>query len=367
MNRTLPLLPSTRIVFFLVLGLILAFTTESSFAQRKKKQEDQLTTIQGIIKNDLRKEFRVSYDEIKTSLRQVVFPKKPPVPRNWGSMNEEDQKLWLTKFFESTKGKNFLKDREKTLNNAPSFDVKYNDKGDFVVYDVPPGAYGLQGRIDKEIDGINYGFEVFAEIVVEKEVDQIKLDPIPVTITPFFKQGQPAPPINLSSLKKEEKLNFDLAAYKNHYIFLNFMIASKNVTPGYQRQVQEMYKTIGKSHKVKLINIVMDDFDNKIGKGNGRLKAIQWLKKKEFTAGSFGFTNGWDHKAVDDYGVRGTPSSWLISPDAERKVIISQHEFFRLARVKPTVTAIVRDRIDGKDTPTLATPPEGEKEDEQEM
>ena len=45
--------------------------------------------------------------------------------------------------------------------------------------------------------------------------------------------------------------------------------------------------------------------------------------------------------------------------------MMSQHEFFKLARVKKTITEIVKDRIDGTDTPTLATPPEnaGEAED----
>lgn len=344
--------PVSRLVFPLILGLLFANVAQNAHAQRKKKAEKQLAAIQGVIKNDSRKKFRVSYDEIKTSLRQIVVPKQPPVPRGWKTMNEADRKQWLTKFLESDKGKRFVKDREKTLNEAATFEVKYNDKGDFVVYDVPPGDYGLQGRIDKDIDGVTYGFEVFARIKVLDDVDQIKLEPIPVTITPFFKQGQPAPPINLKSLNGE-KLNFDLKAYAGHYIFLNFMNTG-DLTPDFQNQVQNMYKTIGKSHKVKLITIVLDDIE----KDADKKKTIKWLVDKKFTSGSFAFTNGWDSKVVEDYGIRSTPSGWLIAPGADRKVIISQHEFFRLARVKPSVTAIVQDRIDGKDTPTLADPKE---------
>ena len=220
---------------------------------------------------------------------------------------------------------------------------------------MPPGEYGLQGRIDTEIDGITYGFEVFARIKVLPDVDQIKLEPIPVTITPFFKQGQPAPKISIKS-HKGEKLHFDLGPYKDHYIFLNFM--NSKDPPSFQTQVQDMYKNLGKSHKVKLINIVVDEKKD---------EAIKWIIKKKLTGGSFGFTSGWENRTVDDYGVRSTPSGWLISPDAERKIVISQHEFFRLARVKPSVTSIIKDRIEGKDTPTRATPPEeGEEEEEEE-
>ena len=340
-----------RFSLFIAAGLILSVFADNGLAQ-KKKAKKRLATVEGVIKNDARKAFRVSYDEIKTSLRKVVVPPQPPFPKNWKTMNEADRKSWLSKFYESDAGKRFLKAQEKALSEAVTFEVKYNDKGDFTVYDVPPGDYGLQGRIDKEINGIKYGFEVFARIKVLSDVDQIKLEPIPVTITPLFEKGQPAPPISVLTIKGQE-LTFDLDAYKDHYIFLNFLNTS-DLTPGYQKQVQDMYKTLGKSHKVKLISIVLDKDTS---------KAIKWLIRNKFKEGSYGFTKGWDQKTVEAYGVRSTPSGWLISPDKDRKIAISQHEFFTLARVKSSITDIVRDRIDGKDTPTPATPEK--KEDDE--
>lgn len=345
----------TSHLFFLFLGgifvLLLSGFSGEAIAQRKPKTK-QLATVQGVIKNDSRKAFRVSYDEIKTSLRKVVIPKDPPVPSTWKDMKQDQQRKWLADFYKSDRGKRFLKEREKMLNEAVSFDVKYNDDGDFTVYDVPPGDYGIQGRIDKEIDGITYGFEVFARIKVLDDVDQVKLKPIPVTITPLFKQGQAAPPMKVLTSKGKE-LNFDLPAYKDHFIFLNFMNTTDQ-TPGYQQLVQDIYKEIGKSQKVKLVSIVLDD---------DQTKAIKWLVKKKFVQGSYGFTKGWDHEMVEAYGVRSTPSGWLISKDKDRKIMMTQHEFFRLARMKDSVADIVRDRIEGKDTPTLATPPEAEKKE----
>lgn len=353
---------SFRFLFIFAVAMTLFSFTDQLQAQQKKGK--QLATVTGIIKNDARKSFRVSYDEIKTSLRKVVNPTPPPVPSGFDKKKVEDQRKWLADFYATAKGKAYLKSREKELNDAPAFDVKYNDKGDFTVYDVPPGDYGLQGRIDKEIDGILYGFEVFARIKVLDDVDQINLQSIPVVITPLFKQGQPAPPIDVVTAKGK-KLNFDLDAYKGHYIFLNFMNTT-DLTPGYQQSVQNMYKEIGGSHKVKLISIVLDE-DRKVGEVriDGKDSAIKWLLKKKFTEGSYAFTEGWDNSTVEAYGVRSTPSGWLISNDADRKVLMSQHEFFRLARVKKSITEIVQDRIDGKDTPTLATPPEnaGEAKD----
>lgn len=343
-----PILLASCIAFF---GLGQTFFSSGQIqAQQKQsadsKKEKRYATVSGVIEIDERKKFRVKYDEIKTSLREIVYPKPVPVPANWESKKEEDRRAWLTKFYASEKGKAFLKAREAVLNKAASFEVKYNDKGNFSVYDVAPGDYGLQGRVDKEIDGITYGFEVFAQIKVLKDVDQIKLEPIPVTITPLFKSGQVAPKLEVVT-SKGEPLTYDLAPYKDHYIFLNFLNTSDQ-SPGYQAQVQQMYKDLGKSHKVKLISIVMDEDQN---------KAIKWLLQKKYDQGSYAFTKGWEHPTVDAYGVRSTPSGWLISPDSTRKIVMTQYEFFRNAQIKPTVTQIIQDRIEGKDTPTPATEP----------
>ena len=351
-----------RLLFIFAIAITVFGHADPLQAQRKK--EKRLATVTGIIKNDARKSFRVSYDEIKTSLRKVVTPTAPPVPSGFEKKKVEDRRKWLADFYATARGKAYLKNQEKELNDAPSFDVKYNDDGDFTVYDVPPGEYGLQGRIDKEIDGILYGFEVFARIKVLKDVDQINLQSIPVVITPLFKQGQPAPPLDVLTAKGK-KLNYDLDAYKGHYIFLNFMNTT-DLTPGYQQSVQDMYKAISKSHKVKLISIVLDE-DRKVGEAriNGKDSAIKWLIKKKFTGGSYAFTEGWENNTLEAYGVRSTPSGWLISDDEDRKIMMSQHEFFKFARVKKSITEIVKDRISGTDTPTLATPPEnaGEAED----
>ncbi len=347
-----------------VILLVVAFSADIAAAQRGSAREKQvkkeLAVVSGVIEVDSRKAFQVKYEEIKTKLRQEVQVEKVPTPPQWNTMVEVDRKQWLTKFYQSDKGKRFLQTQDKKIKDAAVFDVRYNDKGKFEVYDVPAGTYGLQGRVDKEIDGVLYGFEVFAKIVVSEDVDQVNLEPIPIEITPLFKPNQAAPPINVST-NDGKQLTYDLAAYKDHYIFLNFL-NSKDQTPGYQEQVQQMYKDLGKSHKVKLISIVVDDKDyKKKGDGKGRAVAIKWLLEKKLKFGSYGFTDGWEHPVTQAYGIRSTPSGWLISPDKERKILMSQHEFFQQARVKASITEIVRDRIDGKDKPTLAKPPENAK------
>ena len=52
------------------------------------------------------------------------------------------------------------------------------------------------------------------------------------------------------------------------------------------------------------------------------------------------------------------PSFWLIGQDG--KVLMTQYEVAQAMRVKPDITTIVSDRIEGKDEPT---PAEAKKDD----
>ena len=74
--------------------------------------------------------------------------------------------------------------------------------------------------------------------------------------------------------------------------------------------------------------------------------------KKELRKGLHGFTSGWDHKTVESFGVRSTPSGWLL--DMDNKIIMSQHEFYNVTKFKDSLATVIKDRMDGKDAPTPA-------------
>ena len=84
-----------------------------------------------------------------------------------------------------------------------------------------------------------------------------------------------------------------------------------------------------------------------------RRSAVKHIMKNQYKLGLHGFTNGREHETVDTYGVRSTPTGFLIGPD--RTIAMSQYEFYNLTKVKDSLETVIDDRITGKDKPTPAT------------
>lgn len=334
------------IPLLVLFGLFLAGPADSVFGQSKKSRKKERAMIRGQISHVSKADReKVKFEEIKTSIHQQVDPPDVPVPRNWATMKLEDQKQWAIRFKESDRGKKFLADREKMIAEAPVFEVVYEDDGKFTVYDVPPGVFGLQGRVDKEINGTMHAFEVFAEINVGKDVQIVDLKPIPIVVTPLFKSGQPAPKIAVETFDGKDVLTLQTPSYQGKYLFLNFWYTGDKGQE-YQKQVQDMYRDLKADYPIKLLSVCMDE---------KRKEAIKYIVKAQYKLGSHGFTDGWDHETVEAYGVRSTPSGWLIGPDG--KIAMTQHEFYQAVKIKDTITTVIRDRIEGKDKPTPAERP----------
>lgn len=329
--------------------------TEKSQQIRGKRptRGQKLVVLSGRIDQSMNAEkFQVNVKTIKTTLNQKVNVPRAPFPRDWDKYSAERQVKWVKSFEASRQGKAFLARNKKLIDDAPAFNLKFNKEGEFIVYDVPPGVYGLQGRVDNEIKGLTHAFEVFAEIKVSGQFDEVTLDSIPVVVTPLLTSGMKAPKISVSTHNGKSKLSFNNLQSKKgkpdpKYVFLNFWSTDDYVEKGkrdYQQTVQAAIKELNADgYKVGLLSICLDE---------DRPAAIKHIMKNQFKKGLHGFTNGWEHKTVDSYGVRSTPSGWLL--DKNNKIIMSQHEFYTLTKVKNSLAGVIKDRIDGKDAPTPA-------------
>jgi peroxiredoxin len=291
-------------------------------------------------------ELQVPLKEIPTRLRKNVELPPIPFPSNWPAMKAEARQAWLQEFQESDEGKDLIEQRQTIFQNAPTFDVKIEPDGDFVVYDVPPGIYGLQGRFDQEIGGGKFSFEVFGQIEVLEEVEEVVLDPIQVAVTPLLAAGETAPPIEVEILKSEKKLT--LNKFKGKPVVLYFWISTSPSTE-FLENVQRMHAELEVKHGLKLLNICVDD---------DRDAAAKRIIEKKLS-GNHGFTAGFYHRSLFDYGVRAIPSIFLIGPDG--KIMMTQYDFANAFRLgQSDLSKIVADRITGKSLPTLATPENGD-------
>jgi len=337
----------------------------TSYAQAKEKngaqqirgkrpsRGDKLVVLKGRIDQSMNAEkFQVNVKTIKTTLNQQVKLPRAPFPSDWERYSTDQKVKWIKAFEASARGKAFLARNKKIIDDAPAFNLRFNKEGEFIVYDVPPGVYGLQGRVDNEINKLNHAFEVFAEIKVSGQFDEVALDPIPVVVTPMLASGMDAPKISVGTHNGKKQLSFENLQKKKgvadpKYVFVNFWSTKDFVAKGqtdYQQSVQDAIKELeADGYKVGLLSICLDE---------DRAGAIKHIMKKKFKKGLHGFTKGWEHSTVDRFGVRSTPSGWLL--DENNKIVMSQFEFYNLTKVKDSLATVIKDRIDGKDAPTPA-------------
>ncbi len=337
---------------FLFLGILIGLAAAPLSAQQKG-----VATIRGKIAYDKTRiqswdgnRLIIPYKEINAKIRQKVQPKDAPFPKGYKDFTPAAKLKWQKEFLATAAGKKLVAFNKKLIDEANAFDVKFEKDGKFVIYDVPYGTYGIQGRTDKEIDGKAYAFEVFGEIPVVSGMDDIPLKPMRVEVTPLIKRDEVAPPLAAKTHNNKHTLSLDHKSFKGKMIFLNFWISKSPSSVVEQKMVQEMYAKLMSKHDMKLISICVD---------KDRERAIDYIKRNKLKEGSHGFTDGVEHRTIFDYGVRSFPSFWLIGPDG--KVMMSQYEIGQAMRIKPNLETIIEDRITGKDVPTPATAekPEG--------
>jgi thiol-disulfide isomerase/thioredoxin len=337
-----------------ILACIVMIGSSTAEAQRtKSKDKKQLAVIRGKIAYDKKliqswdgNRLVIPYQDIEAKIRQKITPPAPPYPPQHKQWTRKQYLEWEAKFVETAQGKKFLEDRKKLLENAAAFDVKFEKDGTFVIYDVPAGTYGIQGRTDREIGETNYGFEVFGEIQVLKDVNTLNLRPMRVEVTPLMKAGQKAPPFAVKT--HDDKTVLERTTFKSKYLFLNFWSSVSPTSHIEQKLVQDLNEKLKEKYDLIVLSINID---------TDRDKILKYIVDKKLVQGRHGFTGGANHKALWDYGVRSFPSFWLLEGD---EIKMSQYEIASMMRIKPDLVTIISDNIEGKGVPTPAEPKKDE-------
>lgn len=324
-----------------------------------KKKDDGVAVIRGQVAFDENQSeswdgnrLTIPYEEIEGKIRQRVVPPPPPYPAGYKQWDREKLIQWELEFIKTKAGKKFVEDRRKLIQSAHVFDVKFEKDGKFVIYDVPYGVYGIQSRIDKEINGKKYAFEVFGEIPVEKGMDEIPLNKMRVEVSPLIQQNEIAPPVDVKTSDDEKELNLKQAAFKDKMVFVNFWSTKSPTAVAEQKMIQDMFVTLRGKHPIELVSICVDQ---------DKEKALEFIEENDLEEGTHGFSSGLDHRTIFDFGVRSFPSYWLIGADG--KVMMTQFEVARQMRLKSDMKTIVEDRILGKEVPTPAEPSDQESKE----
>ncbi len=277
----------------------------------------------------------VPFNQLKATLKEQVEWPLPDFPAKFDEWDIADKLAWSEKFVASKEGKKYLEQRAALLKQARVFDIKFDSEGRFVVYDVPVGTYSLAARLDHQIDKTAYVFELFAQIEILEDVDEVSLPPLQVEITPLLKTGDVAPPFELSSISGAEKIKFD--GFDGKFLLLNFWTTARVDVTSDQQRVQEMYTALKEKHDLRLLSINVDDQPK---------SAIELIKTNQL-AGPHGMTQGLEHPVLFNYGVRSVPSLWLLTGNG--KIAMTPNEIAARQQEGVDLKSIISDRISGKD------------------
>ena len=320
----------------------------------KKKDETTLATVKGRLVQHENKKFKINFDELKPSFDQRVELPSEPLPKNWKELTEEQRQKWVKDFDASEKGKALAAARKKTLEEAESFKITAEENGNFVIYDVPAGTYGIRGRMEKVIDEQNYVFEIFGQVVVSEKAEEVLLDPISVLGTRLIKRGEPVPEFKFATFDGKKSITDKMLGARP--VIISFWALESPPSLEFAKTIQETYKSLQTSHKLHLVSVCI---------GSDRKKALEHVQEKQIL-GWHGYVKDSNQNVLDEFGVRVIPAIFLV--DAKGKIMMTHGDFkFAFLNPKNELKKLVSDAIEGKNIPTPVVkkePAEDEKSGE---
>ena len=332
----------TYILALFVLVVIFSAGTDACGQRNKKKKE--LATVKGRIVQNEDPNLRLPYNDLNIRLVEQIrlpIPETPPEFKDWPP---EKRKKWIDDFEASPEGKKLIERRKKLHDAANTFDIKVEKNGKFIVYDVPPGRYGMHGRADKKIDNKLYAFEVFGQIEVREEVDQLDLGRMVIATTRLVSRGEKTPNIELETFDGIQLSNDDV---KGKFVVVYFWSMASPATAEFLPVVKKLQSEFANRPNFELLSVNLDD---------DRDAALKFMNDNG-VEGLRGYAGDWEHKTVTEFGVRAIPALFLLGDNG--KVLMTRGEFLQAFQAgKDDLTNIVDDRIAGRDTPDAKSPTE---------
>lgn len=284
-------------------------------------------------------------NEIEINLLEQVEAEDPPIPENWSSLTAEQQDEWLAEFEASESGKKYIEEQEGRIAAAKKLPLTLEPDGKFVLYDVPAAIYSISGKTEKEIAGRKFVFEVFGQLEVLPAAQEILLGDLEVVVSPIFKAGDDVPNLQLETIDGQK---FELKSYKGKYLLVNFWSASSPPAVNFQKNLQKIIGELPKDQPVELLAISIDQ----------QKAVVEEFIKVNGQVGRAVVLGGWNHPAVEEFGLHAIPSLWLIDPQG--KFLATDTELGVALRDSGlTLAEILAAKLQGKEIPKKEPPSTG--------
>lgn len=267
-----------------------------------KSAEREGSTIRGRLVVPEKQRAAVDLTQFEAILLERVELPAPPVPENWNTFTAEQNQAWWAEFQNSEAGKAFLAERQRLQESAKVFKIRWEPDGKFVLYDVPPGVYSLQGYLEMPLNDIVHALELFGELTVSSGADEIVIGDVPLEITPLWENGQSVPNISGKTLDGKPVTLSNKPGSPRHML----LFWSRESVPANDilKRLTEWRAARGDAPQIPLWIIALDADDAELRKA---LSESPLPTDTTVVAGE-----GWQGPWTVGLGVRGVPSLWLI-------------------------------------------------------
>lgn len=274
-------------------------------------------------------------EELEMKLAEKLLMEEPPLPDGWNEMEPAKQVEWWDEFQASDAGKQFLAAQQKRFMNRRVLNAVVESDGTFAVYDVPAGIWDFRAEVRKELPEHDVIFEIFGELTVKEEVDEIALGEMEIEATPIFSAGDALPDVTWKSADNEVRLR----GHSGKHLLVTFWNAAQPPSASFQKAVQQAVAQIASQHPVELISIGLDQDET-----------AETTFLAENPAVGLSANVAWSDESTDKLGVRSIP--WLLLADPQGNVLMSDQDLGAALRGSGlTLLEILRLKIEGKEIP----------------
>ncbi|MFI5381760.1 MAG: TlpA family protein disulfide reductase [Tepidisphaerales bacterium] len=229
------------------------------------------------------------------------------VPENWESL-DGTQRRTLRETFQQSEVCQAYECR------VQRFGVPVAADGSFRMDDVPGGVYSLWGSISQRADGNTRMWETLAsasrlitiaDIPGGRSTEPLDLHQLELKMHGLPQVGDIAPEIDAPAFSGAR---VKLSNYRGKYVLLDYWATWCVPCVAGMKHLEELHDTYGKSDRLVIIGLSEDtQFDVPA--------AFLKARKLPWPQAHVGLASG--SSACEDYGIRGIPSLWLISPDGK--------------------------------------------------